>query len=146
MNDNMGISYAGLQLIMQAEGLRLETYRCSAGVLTIGYGHTGPDVTEGMVISKVKAEDLLREDVVFAEVGVRAYVNVPLTPGQFDALTSFAFNCGVGALRGSTMLRKLNARDYLGAADEFKKWDMAGGKHLPGLARRRADEVKEFLA
>ncbi len=148
MNDNMTISHAGLQLVMKAEGLRLTAYPdpgTGGDPWTVGFGHTGPDVHPGLIISEEQAERLLREDIVFAEIGVRTYATVPLTQGQFDALTSFAFNCGIGALRGSTMLRKLNSRDYMGAADEFKRWDMAAGQHLPGLARRRADEKDMFL-
>ena len=145
MNDDMKLSNAGLQMMMSAEGLRLEAYRCPANILTIGYGHTGPDVEEGMCIDEQKASQLLRDDLHFAEIGVRTYATVPLTQGQFDALVSFAFNCGIGSMRGSTMLRKLNSRDYLGAAEEFQRWDMAGGKHLAGLARRRTDEKNMFL-
>ena len=145
MNSNMSMSQAGLQLVMRFEGLRLTAYRCPANILTIGYGHTGPDVEEGMIISEQQAERLLRADIEFAEVGVRAYATVPLTQGQFNSLTSFGYNCGIGALRGSTMLKKLNSRDYLGASEEFRKWDMVAGRHLPGLARRRADEKDMFL-
>ncbi len=145
MNSNMSMSHTGLQLVMRFEGLRLTAYKCPANIWTIGFGHTGPDVEESMVISEEQAERLLRGDIEFAEIGVRTYATVPLTQGQFDALTSFAYNCGIGALRGSTMLRKLNSRDYLGASEEFRKWDMAAGQHLPGLARRRADEKEMFL-
>ncbi len=145
MNDDMKLSTAGLQMMMNAEGLRLESYRCPANVLTIGFGHTGPDVVEGMVITGDQASRLLRDDLHFAEIGVRTYATVPLTQGQFDSLVDFAFNCGIGALRSSTLLKKLNSRDYLGASEEFHKWDMAGGKHLPGLARRREAEKELFI-
>lgn len=146
LNGAMSMSYSGLQMMMKAEGLRLDAYRCPANVLTIGYGHTGADVVEGMMINEAQAEALLKKDIEFAERGVREYAAVPLTQGQFNSLVDFAFNCGVGAMRGSTMLKRLNSHDYLGAADEFAKWDMAGGKHLPGLARRRSDEKAMFLS
>ena len=123
MNDNMTMSHQGLQLTMRSEGLRLTAYHCQADKLTIGYGHTGPDVVEGMTITEERAEDLLREDIKFAESGVRTYVTVPLVQGQFDALTDFAFNMGIGALRSSTLLKKLNSRDYNGASEEFAKWN-----------------------
>ena len=148
MNNNMSMSHAGLQLIKNAEGLRLEAYPDPAtggAPWTIGYGSIG-GVSQGMVITEEQAEERLREDVRFAEIGVRTYATVPLTQHQFDALTDFAFNCGIGALRSSTLLHKLNQRDYLGAAEEFKRWDMAAGKHMPGLAKRRAAEAEMFLA
>lgn len=145
MNDGLALSHTGLKMMMQAEGLRLESYRCPADVLTIGYGHTGPDVKPGMVITKDQAEMLLRDDVRFAEIGVRTYATVPLTQQQFDALVDFAYNCGIGAMRGSTMLRKLNSRDYLGAAEELTKWTRAGGKVMAGLVKRRQAEKAMFL-
>lgn len=148
MNEHMYMSRQGLELTMRAEGLRLSTYRCQAGVLTIGYGHTGPDVIEGMTITEEHAEDLLRDDIKFAESGVRAYATVPLAQGQFDGLTDFAFNCGIGALRSSTLLKKLNARDYEGASEEFAKWNLVTVKGTKvvssGLVVRRASEAAIF--
>ena len=145
MNDAMTMSHTGLKMIMQAEGLRLEAYRCPANVLTIGYGHTGTDVTEGMTINEAQAVEFLRDDVRFAEIGVRTYATVPLTQSQFDALVDFAYNCGVGAMRGSTMLKKLNSRDYLGASEEMLRWNRAGGKVMAGLTKRREAEKDMFL-
>jgi lysozyme len=92
------ISKAGLDLIKSFEGLRLEPYYCSSRVLTIGYGSTGPHVKEGMKITKEEAEKLLIKDVSRFEDGVNKLINIPLTQQQFDALVSFAFNCGRGAL------------------------------------------------
>ena len=149
MNDEMKMSHAGLLMMMDAEGLRLEAYPdpgTGGAPWTIGYGHTGSNVAPGMVITEDEASRLLRDDLHFAEIGVRTYATVPLTQGQFDSLVDFAYNCGIGALRGSTLLRKLNSRDYLGASEEFRKWDMAAGKHMAGLAKRRAAEKDMFLS
>ena len=140
----MNISDAGIDLIKHYEGLQLNPYLCSAGKPTIGYGHTGPDVVFGKTITEADADKLLREDLHFAERGVETYTHVPLTQGQFDALVSFAFNLGVGAMRDSTMLKKVNASDFEGAAAEFGKWVHGGGRVLPGLIKRRAAEAVLF--
>jgi lysozyme len=131
-------------LIQQSEGLRLTAYRDTGGVLTIGYGHTGPDVYEGQTITKAEAERLLRQDMQTAANAVREFVGVPLSPAQFDALTSFVFNVGRAAFARSTLLRKLNARDYAGAAAEFDRWVYDNGRKLPGLVARRAEERALF--
>ena len=146
LNGAMSMSYSGLQMMMKAEGLRLEAYRCPANVLTIGYGHTGADVVEGMLINEAQAEALLKKDIEFAERGVREYAAVPLTQGQFNSLVDFAFNCGVGAMRGSTMLRRLNSKDYAGAADALLLWNQAGGRVMAGLTKRRQEEKAMFLS
>ena len=148
MNDTMGLSHTGLQMMMRSEGLSLVSYPdpgTGAEPWTIGYGHTGPDVHPDMTITKAQAETLLREDVRFAEIGVKTYATVPLTQGQFDALVDFAYNCGIGAMRGSTMLRRLNSKDYAGAADALLLWDKAGGRVMAGLTRRRQEEKAMFL-
>lgn len=141
----MQISKAGLDLIKQFEGLYLKAYRCPAGVPTIGYGHTA-GVAMGQVITQQQADDYLRRDVRQFERAVERQVSVPLTQGQFDALVSFAFNLGEGALAQSTLLRLLNAGDYAGAAAQFDRWNKAGGRVLPGLVRRRAAERALFEA
>lgn len=141
----MQISKAGLDLIKQFEGLYLKAYRCPAGVPTIGYGHTA-GVAMGQTITQQQADDYLRRDVRQFERAVSRLVTVPLTQGQFDALVSFAFNLGDGALAQSTMLRLLNAGDYTGAAAQFDRWNKAGGRVLPGLVRRRAAERALFEA
>ena len=117
----MHISEKGLALIRQFEGLRLSAYRCPAGIPTIGYGSTA-GVKLGQAITAERAEQLLREDVRQFEAAVSRLVKVPLTQGQFDALTSFAFNLGAKALEKSTLLRLLNAGDYSGAAAQFERW------------------------
>ena len=141
----MQISKAGLDLIKQFEGLHLKAYRCPAGVPTIGYGHTA-GVAMGQTITQQQADDYLRRDVRQFERAVSRLVSVPLTQGQFDALVSFAFNLGEGALAQSTLLRLLNAGDYAGAAAQFDRWNKAGGRVLPGLVRRRAAERALFEA
>ncbi|MFC4728142.1 glycoside hydrolase family protein [Coralloluteibacterium thermophilus] len=140
----MSISDAGIDLIKGFEGLRLTSYQDSAGVWTIGYGHTGPEVGPGQTITQAQAEALLRQDVGWAENAVRNNVQVPLGQGQFDALVSFTFNVGAGAFGGSTLLQKLNAGDYAGAQNEFGRWIHAGGQVLPGLVNRRAAEAELF--
>ena len=141
----MQISKTGLDLIKNFEGLYLNAYRCPAGVPTIGYGHTA-GVAMGQTITQQQADDYLRRDVRQFERAVSRLARVPLTQGQFDALVSFAFNLGEGALAQSTLLRLLNAGDYAGAAAQFDRWNKAGGRVLPGLVRRRAAERALFEA
>lgn len=149
----MKTSPRGVALIKSFEGCRLTAYRCSAGVLTIGYGHTGPDVLPGMTITQQRADELLTQDLERFERDVISLVKVPITQGQFDALVSFAFNVGsdidsddiAEGLGDSTLLRRLNARDYMGAAGEFLRWNKAGGVVLGGLVRRRKAERELFL-
>lgn len=140
----MTLSPAGLALIKRFEGLRLEAYRCSAGVLTIGYGSTGKHVTPGMKITEAEAEDLLLKDVARFERGVSERIQVPVTQGQFDAMCCLAFNIGLAAFGKSTLLRLLNASQYSKAGAEFDRWTRAGGKKLPGLTKRRAAERALF--
>lgn len=148
----MKTNNAGIALIKEFEGLRLKAYPDPAhgwSVPTIGYGHTSaagaPVVTEGMRITEAEADAILRRDLGQYEDAVRRAVNVPLNENQFSALVSFTFNLGPGNLRKSTLLRKLNAGDYDGAAVEFARWNKAGGKVMAGLTRRRAAERDLFL-
>ena len=134
----------GLALIQHYEGCRLKAYKCPAGVWTVGYGCTGPDVKEGMTITHDEAMARLRRDVEKFEQAVSKLVTVPLTAGQFDALVSFAYNLGAGALQRSTLLKLVNASRFDAAAGEFAKWNKAGGKVLDGLVRRRAAEAHLF--
>ena len=137
------ISRDGIKLIKHFEGMRLRAYQDSVGVWTIGYGHTRT-AHSGMTVTEAEAEDLLREDLAMFEDCVASSVIVPLQQYQFDALVSFAFNLGCGALRRSTLLRKLNQQMYDSAADEFKRWVNAGGRELRGLVRRRKAEAALF--
>lgn len=144
MVSTMKIGIDGLNLIKEFEGVRLQAYKCQADRWTIGYGHT-TDVGPDDVITEAQAVFLLRQDVAESERAVNRYVHVPLTQNQFDALVSFVFNLGIGNFRTSTLLKKLNAGDYDGAAQEFGRWIHAGGKALPGLVRRREAERVLFL-
>ena len=138
------ISQAGIDFIKRWEGFRARAYLCPAGVWTIGYGHT-KTARSGQIINEVGAEELLEEDLKIYEAAVNYQVKVSLTQNQFDALVSFAFNCGTGALQHSTLLRKLNQGNYHATANEFRKWVRAGGKILPGLVNRREQERGMFL-
>lgn len=131
--------------VAQYEGLELKAYRCSAGVWTIGYGHTGSDVHEGLVITKEQALSLLAKDLASHVLQASGYIAVPVTQNQFIALTSFIYNVGVGAFRDSTLLKLLNRGDFQGAADQFLRWNRANGKVLAGLTRRREAERALFL-
>ncbi len=147
----MEISKKGLDLIKEFEGFSSKPYRCPAGVATIGYGTTyysnGTHVKmSDKAISKKKATQMLRYQVdSIYGAAVNRYTKVELTQSQFDALTSFAYNLGNGALRSSTLLRKLNEGKYTRASKEFLKWNRAGGKVLKGLTRRRKAESNLFL-
>lgn len=140
----------GLELIKHFEGLRLESYLCPAGKLTIGYGHTGNDVKPNMKITEIQADKLLADDFLEAESDVAKLVKVPLNENQLDALASFVFNLGSSNLWASTLLKKLNAGDYEGAAREFDRWvytkNPKTGKPevLNGLVKRRAAERQLF--
>lgn len=134
------------ELIKLFESLKLEAYVCPAGVLTIGYGHTGPDVKVDTKITEEQADKLLVMDVLNkAAYYVDTFVKVDLNQSHYDALVSLVFNIGGGNFRASTLLRKLNNWDYEGAAAEFPKWRKGGGKVLPGLVKRRALEQALFL-
>ena len=136
----MKCSQEGLALIKKFEGCRLKAYRCSANVLTIGYGHTG-GVKEDDTISQPEADELLENDIAKFEEYVSDNVIVELKQYQFDALVAWTFNLGVGNLRSSTMLKKLNEYgDYDSVPSEMKRWNKAGGKTLDGLIRRRKAE------
>ena len=112
---------------------------------TLGYGHTG-GVRRGDVCDEAQADYWLRQDVQTAVDGVNRLVTVPVNQNQFDALVDFVYNVGVGNLERSTLLKKLNAGDYTGAADEFPRWNKAGGKEMAGLTRRREAEKALFLS
>lgn len=137
-------SEAGLALTRQCEGLRLEAYQDCAGVWTIGYGHTGQDVTPDRKISEFEAEALLRSDVAEAVACVNRVVTVPIQQNHFDALVDFCFNAGVHAFTRSSLLRNLNQGRFEEAAAQFGLWVHAGGKVVPGLAKRRAAEAAMF--
>lgn len=130
--------------IKQWEGCELEAYQCSAGVWTVGYGHT-VRVIKGMKITKFQAEKFLEEDLAGIFKEMAKLVSVDVTEGQFIALMSFAFNLGATAFRTSTLRRCLNRGDYEFAGNEFLRWHFAGGKSVPGLLARRRAERALFL-
>ena len=143
----MRMSNEFLVKLKKFEGLRLKAYKCPAGVWTIGYGHTGNDVHEGLSITEYKATELLISDLNKFEVGVSlALGDTKLNQHQFDALVDFAYNCGLGNLRKSTLLKKIkfNPENYVGIEVEFKKWNKGGGKVLPGLVKRREEEIRWY--
>lgn len=142
----MTTSAAGIKLIKKFEGCELTSYHDAVGVLTIGYGHTGPDVHEQQVISESEAEQLLRKDLKYFEESIQSSLKVPVNQNQFDALVSFSYNVGVGALQSSTLLKLLNSKtDKKIVAGEFLKWVKAGDQTLPGLVTRRKTEQELFL-
>jgi lysozyme len=138
------INQATLSLIESFEGLRLNAYLDSVGVPTIGYGHTR-GVKIGQVITESQAQEFLKRDLQDAIAGVERLVTTELTDNQFGALVSLVFNIGIGNFAKSSLLRKVNMKQFIAAADSFAAWNKAGGKVLPGLTRRRAAEKKLFL-
>lgn len=142
---HMKIGYRGLHVIKSFEGLRLEAYMPTPhDVPTIGYGHT-KGVKLGTKITIAQATEFLRSDLAWVERAVNDKVSVPLTQNQYDALCSFVYNLGATNFGSSTLLRKLNAGDYQGAADQLPRWNKQKRKVLRGLTRRRAAERALFL-
>lgn len=135
-----------IDFIKGYEGLRLNAYIPVPGdVPTIGYGATGPDIKLGMRWTQDQADDRLKADVERFAVGVaKAIGNAPTSQHQFDALVSFAFNCGLGNLNASTLLKLHKAGEHVAAANQFGRWDKAGGRVLAGLTRRRAAEAAMY--
>lgn len=141
----MQTNATGINLIKKHEGCRLQAYLCPAGVPTIGYGHTR-DVKLGQRITQHQADVILESDLEIYEEGVEHLTRMrPPKENQFAALVSFAFNLGVTRLASSTLMKKYLKGDVQGAADEFPKWVKAGGKVLPGLVKRRAEERALFM-
>lgn len=140
----MKTSEAGKALIKSFEGCRLEAYRDSAGVPTIGWGRT-KGVMMGATCTQEQADAWFDEELPEYEGYITYHVKVPLEQYQFDALVSWVYNLGPANLQQSTLLKKLNRGDYIGAADEFKKWNRAGGVELAGLTLRREAERDMFL-
>lgn len=142
------VNPATIKLIKEFEGEKLKAYLDPIGLLTVGVGHLvkkGEPYRLGQVISAAESERLLRDDLLEAETAVMKLVKVKLNDNQWGALVSFVFNLGAGNFQKSTLLKKVNARDYAGAAKEFERWNKAGGKVLAGLTRRRKAERDLFL-
>ena len=134
----------GLALIKKFEGCELKAYQCSAGVWTIGYGHT-KDVVEGMEITQEQAEQMLVDELHEYESYINKYVTVALSQNQFDALVSWVYNRGPANLSASTMLKVLNSGEYEDVPAQMIRWNKAGGKVLEGLIRRREAEACLFV-
>jgi len=158
----MKVSPKAIEMVKHHEGVRFKPYRCPARLYTVGVGHVmypeqgklkiedrdgfplRPE--DNRVWTKDEVDAILKADLARFEKGVATYCTVPLTQGMFDALVSFSFNVGLGTLQRSTLRSKLNRGDKLGAAEEFLKYCLAGGKILKGLQNRRIDERAMFLS
>lgn len=140
----MQLNQAGIDLVKEFEGCKLQAYHCPAGVLTIGYGHTY-NVSPVDAITQEQADKFLEEDLQKAINAVKGYVSVPLNENQFSALVSFVYNVGAGQFKYSTLLGHLNFKKYQAAADELLRWVHSRGEVLPGLVRRREAERQLFL-
>jgi lysozyme len=136
----------GLTLTKSFEGLHLTAYKDCASVWTIGYGHTGPDLYNGMTINEAEAETLLHADLAEAVECVNRAVTATVSQNQFDAMVDFCFNAGRGNFLQSTLLRKVNLGDFAGATAQFGLWVHAGGEIVDGLVRRRKAEAELFAA
>ena len=139
----MKTSQEGIDLIKHFEGCELESYRCSANVLTIGYGTT-KNVVEGMKITQNQAEEMLMKDLEEFEEYVEDLIDVPLEQNQFDALVAWTYNLGPTNLKTSTLRKVLNKGAYDDVAEQIKRWNKANGKVLKGLVRRRNAEAELF--
>lgn len=139
-----------IELIKQFEGCRLKAYKCPANIWTIGIGHTGlvngKPITENTTITPLMAETLLAIDLQKFENAINKLVKKPLTQSEFDSLTSFVFNIGIGAFEQSTMLKLLNQGNFELASKQFDRWIYAKGKPLKGLKKRRLAEKTLFLS
>lgn len=140
----MNISNNGMQFICRWEGVRYEAYQDTGGVWTLGYGHTR-GVRSGQRCSEEDAQAFLRSDLQSVETALAQKVTVPISQGQYDALASFVFNIGTSAFSQSTLLNKLQQRDYAGAAGEFPRWCHDNGRVINGLLARREAEQAMFL-
>lgn len=139
----MNISQRGINLVKGFEGFSAKAYKDIAGIPTIGYGTTY-GVKMGQFVTVEEAEDLLKADLQVAEEAVNHLVKVPMTQGQFDALVSFTYNVGTGALAKSTLLDLFNQGATVGASNQFLAWTKAGGAFSQGLMNRRLAEKKVF--
>ena len=134
----------GLALIAKYEGFSSTPYICPAGYLTIGYGHLIKPNESFTNLNKEQALCLLKQDVTLAEISVLKNIKIPLTNNQYDALVSFTFNLGGGALQRSTLRQLINREEHELATREFLKWIWVGGKKMPGLIRRRSEEAELY--
>jgi lysozyme len=141
------INQAGLKLLMASEGCRLNAYPdpgTGNEPYTIGFGHCGPEVKPGLTITQAEADDILVKDVQRFERAVDELIKVEISVNAFSAVVCFTFNCGVQALKRSTLLKLINQNDMAGAARQFGLWTKAGKRVLPGLVMRRRAESLLF--
>jgi lysozyme len=142
----MKTSQRGIDFIKGFEGFSPTVYKCPAGLDTVGYGHVVRAGEKFLTLDIKQADTLLANDLVTYEVAVLDMVDVDMTQGQFDALVSFAYNCGIQALRGSTLMRMFNNKAPLDqVANQFLRWNKIAGVPSAGLLRRRAAESDMFL-
>ena len=144
------INRQGLDILRSSESCELRAYPdpgTGGDPWTIGWGDTSPDVVPGLVITQEEADARLAQKLRYFESGVARLVTAPISGNQFSALVCFAYNCGIGpdGLGGSSLLRKLNAGDYAGAAAQFARWNKSDGKVMRGLVARRYKERTLFL-
>ena len=148
--ESMSVSNKGVDLICEFEGEQLIAYDDGVGIWTIGFGTikypNGVRVKKGDTCTLDQAKEYMRHDLIEFEHTVNSSVKVPLNQNQFDALVSLAYNIGSNAFKSSTLVKKLNAGDYQGAADQFNAWVNAGGKRMQGLVNRRDREKLLFLS
>lgn len=146
----MKVNLRGEEMIKSYEELRLKAYLCPAKIPSISYGVTkyenGSKVKLVDEISKERAEELFKFTLGEFEKQVEKLIKVPVNENQFSALVSFSYNVGIGNFKSSTLLRKLNSEDYIGASNEFERWIYSNGKKLEGLKKRRKSEKELFLA
>lgn len=135
-----------IDIIKKYESLQLTSYKCPAGVWTIGYGHTSDVVGEGQVITEDAALNLLKGDLIDASIRSESAIKTELNDNQFGAIISLVFNIGITRFKESTLLKKINEGDLIGAADEFPRWNKVKGEVLNGLTKRREDERLLFLS
>ena len=142
----MRTSDDGIAFIKRHEGVRYDAYQDSIGVWTIGVGHTGPDVVEGLSIDDAEVDRLLAIDLEAAERCIETWCDVALSQNQFDALVSFIFNVGCGNFKHSTLMRLVNEGNWKAAAQQFGRWIRAGGRVIAGLTTRREEEAELFAS
>lgn len=141
----MKISDTGIALTKNFEGFSGKAYKCPAGKITLGWGHTAPELTMKDTVTRARAEEILKADLKWAEDAVNKGVKVPLTQNQFDALVSLVFNIGAAAFAKSTLLKLLNKGRYDSVPEQFGRWNKVLKVPSPGLIRRRAAEVDLWL-
>jgi len=143
--DDLRINEAGLKIIEDSEGLRLEAYQGMSGKWLIGYGHAAT-AKRGMVITEQQAEDLLRQDLETTETAIKGFLEVRVTENEFSAMVSLAYNIGVFAFKDSTVLQEVNRNKTQAAANAFLLWNKSGGKAYPHLTDRRQKERALFIS